>query len=456
MSVVFKKSSTRPVPAGATITTTRGKETARWKGRGAKTKWITAPVFTLADGRKVIRQESSTYFCRWRDHLGVVHCESTKCKDRQYAEDVLRNHELRVERIRAGILSPAEDAAGKHQQVPLDTHVDEYCRTLRGAHAVTTAKYIRNLATALHLSRLNDMRRSDLEGWLAAQIQAGRGARSRNAYLTAATSFCNWCVKNGRMTVNPFDKMPHANLEADHRRQRRAFTPLELARLVAAARATPGRPRCHHVRKDGQTVSRPADKLSGDDRADLYLFLAGTGIRIGEAKQLMTVCLEFGSPVPAVRLAACTTKNGRESVLPLRRDLVEMLQDRIARLGLQDHDPVFSIPVGLLKRFHADCRRAGIPHRDSRGRQVDLHALRLTFGTSLAAAGVPMRTAQQLMRHSDINLTSKIYVDPALLDLAGAVEAIAPHCVAETVNSTSPQESSGVNTPDSNTLLKFG
>jgi len=288
------------------------------------------------------------------------------------------------------------------------------------------------------------MRRSDLEGWLAAQIQAGRGARSRNAYLTAICSFCNWCVKNGRLTANPFTAMAHANLEADHRRQRRAFTPSELALLMNAARAAPGRPRCVRLREDGKSVERPADRLSGDDRAALYLFLSGTGLRINEVRQLTVAYLEINSPVPAVRLAACTTKNGKEAVIPLRRDLVEMLRARIERLGLQDHDPVFSIPVGLLKRFHADCKRAGIPHRDSRGRQVDLHALRLTFGTSLAAAGVPMRTAQQLMRHSDINLTSKIYVDPALLDLAGAVEAIDAPCVAGTVNSTSPPESTDV------------
>jgi hypothetical protein len=35
-----------------------------------------------------------------------------------------------------------------------------------------------------------------------------------------------------------------------------------------------------------------------------------------------------------------------------------------------------------------------------------------------------MRTAQQLIRHFDIRQTANVYVDPALLDLQGAVEAI--------------------------------
>ena len=67
MGQVFKKTTTRPVPSGATIVQVGGKLTARWKGRGKKTKWISVPVVTLDDGRQVIRQESSTYFARYRD-----------------------------------------------------------------------------------------------------------------------------------------------------------------------------------------------------------------------------------------------------------------------------------------------------------------------------------------------------------------------------------------------------
>lgn len=40
---------------------------------------------------------------------------------------------------------------------------------------------------------------------------------------------------------------------------------------------------------------------------------------------------------------------------------------------------------------------------------VGFHSLRHSFGTMLAAAGVHPKTAQQLMRHSDINLTMSRY-----------------------------------------------
>ena len=59
----------------------------------------------------------------------------------------------------------------------------------------------------------------------------------------------------------------------------------------------------------------------------------------------------------------------------------------------------------LLKRYKAAVRRAGI-------RDVRFHDLRHTFGTRMAAAGVPMRTLQEWMGHRDFK-TTLIYADYA-------------------------------------------
>ena len=61
---------------------------------------------------------------------------------------------------------------------------------------------------------------------------------------------------------------------------------------------------------------------------------------------------------------------------------------------------------------------------DERGRTTDIYALRHTFGTHLCKAGVPLRTAQAAMRHSDPSLTANVYTDPKLLDVAGAMEPL--------------------------------
>ena len=82
-----------------------------------------------------------------------------------------------------------------------------------------------------------------------------------------------------------------------------------------------------------------------------------------------------------------------------------------------DRDLVMS---GLARRL-PDGR---IDKLDERGRTVDVHALRHSLGTHLSKGGVPLRTAQAAMRHSDPSLTANVYTDPALLDVAGSLDAL--------------------------------
>ncbi len=93
-------------------------------------------------------------------------------------------------------------------------------------------------------------------------------------------------------------------------------------------------------------------------------------------------------------------------------------------MQLPADEPLFSVPRNLIKSFNLDLAAAGIPKEDERGRTVDLHALRHTFGTHLSKNGVPPRTAQAALRHSSLDLTMNVYTDPTLLDVAGALEAL--------------------------------
>ena len=69
-----------------------------------------------------------------------------------------------------------------------------------------------------------------------------------------------------------------------------------------------------------------------------------------------------------------------------------------------------------MKRFRSDLKRAGIP--------VDeycFHSLRHTYCTMVVKSGCSMKEAQQLKRHSDINLTAGIYTHLSITDVAGAL-----------------------------------
>jgi integrase len=152
---------------------------------------------------------------------------------------------------------------------------------------------------------------------------------------------------------------------------------------------------------------------------------------VGEVKQLTVADVRLDAVPPHIRIPAAVAKSRREQTVPLRSDLVVMLRERLA--GREPSDPVFPIPCGLIARFNADCRRAGIPKRDGEGLTVDVHSLRKTFATILSRSGVSPRTTMELMRHSRIDLTMSVYTDPRLLPLAAAIETTTPSVVAKVV-----------------------
>jgi integrase len=426
MGSIFRKTAVRDVPASAKIVISPdGSEKATWVPRGSR-RPVTAPVVTLGAGRRVVEVPTGNYYAKYRDHDGIVRTVSTHCRDESAARQVLSRLEKNAERVTIGVATAAELKTADHTASPVAKHISDYVATLTGSasHRENTERYLRRLADDLGWQRLTDVRRDDLELWLAGQTRQGRSARSRNAFKIAASSFCKWCARAKRMSVNPFagDPIPSAKEDADRRRQRRALTLDELRGLICAARNAPERPPTR--RRDGneQNAGRPAQRLTGSERGEVYAILAGTGLRIGELEQLRVADIRLADRVPHIELPARITKNSEDACIPLRSDLVALLRRRVEGRALGS--PLYAIPRDFIKRFNADCRRAGIPKRDERGRTVDIHVLRTTFASWLAAVGVDPRTAQELMRHKDINLTAGVYTDPKLLDTAAAVESL--------------------------------
>jgi integrase len=220
------------------------------------------------------------------------------------------------------------------------------------------------------------------------------GARTQNHYLETARAFCLWAVKRKRMASNPLADVAGVETVGQLRRERRALTEEELAALLVAV------PERH--------------KLA-------YRMIFGTGLRRDELRQLRWGDVKLNAPMPHIQLRAETTKGKRADALPLRQDLAELL--RTARGDAEDGDRVFrTLPsMDSHKRYLI---KANIGYTDDRGRRADFHALRHTYGSLLAKAGVAPRVAMTLMRHTDMRLTMNVYTDPRIFDLAGAVEKL--------------------------------
>ena len=224
-------------------------------------------------------------------------------------------------------------------------------------------------------------------------------------------------------------------------------------------------------------------KRLGRERALIYKTLVLTGLRKGELASITVGQVVLDAAMPYLILNAADEKNREGSTIPLRADLAADLRrwladkatalleaaqrvpavqfdskhpqhgkrnqgDSTGREGqfcllltavptLPADMPLFTVPDKLVRILDRDLVAAGIARRvevdgkwkidkrDERGRTVDVHALRHTFGTLLSKGGVSPRTAQAAMRHSDVNLTMNTYTDPKLLDVAGAMDIAA-------------------------------
>ena len=249
----------------------------------------------------------------------------------------------------------------------------------------------------------------------------------------------------------------------------------ELARLLYVARWRPlaehGRGREPVERRDGDrkrsnwryspltydgidaAVNRTRERLAkrpdlvaklegqGRERALIYKALVLTGLRRGELASLTVGHLEFDNPTPHARLNPADEKNREGNSVPLRADLAadlrcwlaDLLADaqeraRAARkpipVRLASKTRLLNVPTGLVRILNRDLAAAGIPKRDERGRTLDVHSMRTTFGTLLSKGGVAPRVAQSAMRHSSIDLTMNVYTDPKVLDVAEALNAV--------------------------------
>ena len=164
----------------------------------------------------------------------------------------------------------------------------------------------------------------------------------------------------------------------------------------------------------------PADSPLGPTDRTLYLTAAMTGLRQGELLALRWRDIDWTAGRVRVRRHYVrghlgTPKSRRSSrAVPLSDRVAGELDRHFQRSHYQgDDDLVFGDPTRgtvldhsyLVRRFKKALAAAGV-------RKVRFHDLRHTFGTRMAATGVPMRTLQEWLGHRDLK-TTLIYADYA-------------------------------------------
>ena len=375
-----------------------------------KHQWTT---LDKATGRRV-RKETKKWYIEWTGPDGSFHREPGYV-DRRSTEQLLAKRVREAEQIHAGLLTPSMDMARQ----PLADHLAEYLAGLAAEetsteHLAIVGQRCRKILAGLRWSRWADIDPHALKVWLSglrhlADGSRGLAIRTTNHYLRQFRAFATWLARRLK-AVDPLVELQLLNADTDRRRQRRALSEPDFGQLVAAALASPKKVR----------------RLSGRERALLYVVAACTGLRSAELGSLTPEQVQLESEPPVIVVEAGYSKHRRRDEVPLSAAVVAQLRDWLATrpAGLPIWPGSWASDRRAASVLRVDLEAAGIPYVDSRGLTFDFHSLRGQFATSLARAGVPLTDAQQLMRHSTPALTANIYTHLAKGELARQLDRL--------------------------------
>lgn len=296
-----------------------------------------------------------------------------------------------------GVIDPQRAAAGKG----ILEHVKEWTEVLaaKGNTERHVTKYrakVSRLIIENNWKNLTDISAVVAQRWLGALRDSGSAANTLNDYVRAMKSCCKWLVMVKRMAENPLAHITTFNARGDRRLERRGLTPREIVILLTATEAG----KQHHG-------------MTGRQRTLLYRLAIETGLRWSELRSLTKASFDLDGEYPNVTIKPEDEKAGRGATLNLRAELTEALKEY---LTFQPSD-ARAFPMWIDKgadMIRRDMEAAGLSVKDEHGKVIDFHALRHTLGSLLAAAGIHPKVAQEIMRHSTIDLTMNMYTHTLL------------------------------------------
>ncbi len=371
-----------------------------------------------AYGSGSIVEERGSWYGKWRvgerqvkRRLGRVRpVGSSDGLTRKQAEAALRRM-----MSEAKVLAPEERITFREAAERYVHHVEH----VMGRKASTVQDYRiminRHLAPHFQTTAIDRIKPEDVVSYIASKSRAGLAVKTVTNHLNFAHGVFQFAIKRGWATSNPVaatDRPRAAHADPDIR-----F--LSSEELEALLRAVPRE-----------------DVLGPTDHA-LFALAAMTGLRQGELVALRWRDIDWTAGVVRVRRNYTrgewgTPKSRRSSrAVPLADRAASELERHFQRSAYRtDDDLVFCHPhtgnpydaSKLRERFYDAMKAAGMQERCGRKGGITFHSLRHTFGTRMAAVGVPMRTLQEWMGHRDFT-TTLVYADFAPDPAGGAAFA---------------------------------
>jgi len=281
---------------------------------------------------------------------------------------------------------------------PLTEHISDYVKILgiKGFSADYVRRMKNRLAKIIEDCRFfyfRDITQSAVELYKGKLKDATMTDTTIGHYIDCLKTFLNWAQTDGRILNNPIAKMEKPARDS---KRKGILTPEQFVNLIKTT-------------FENNTL---INKISGRDRAVLYVLAGTTGIRRNELLNLTWSDINLSDTNPFVKVRACIAKNGKEALQPIPAITLNLLIALKAEIRPQDTDRVFSAfgkGINTAELIRADLKAAGIPLTDKDGNEIVFHSLRNSFISFLANSTAPAKVVQELARHSDPKLTFNTY-----------------------------------------------
>jgi len=227
------------------------------------------------------------------------------------------------------------------------------------------------------------------------------GKSTFNGYVRSVRQFGKWLVDVGRTGRNPFGMLKKTTFtRADQKRPARTLSINEVRTLIST------------------TANAPAwHGISGHERSLIYLLCNESGMRANETRLLLVSDFNFNRATVTIRPAIA--KNRKEAILPIKRMTAELIKQHCK--GKLPNVRVFNVPAKPHLMIKHDLEAAKIPYKTDEG-TAHFHAQRHNFATALSISTANVKTAQDLLRHSDPRLTLGVYTHGVAENQRTAIE----------------------------------
>lgn len=258
-------------------------------------------------------------------------------------------------------------------------------------------------------------------------------ASTQNHCLIIWRTFLKYCIQMNFLEKSPIQFIKQKNVAIDKKHERRVLSQDDFDKFIKTTKSGPSI-RC----------------LSGKFWALVFEFASKTGLRWSEICSLKLSSFNLSDSVPHVKLLAGDGKIKRDTeIILIHSSLLSPLLAHISSLGKFDPSTrVFGcienkVATEVIRKA---LRNAGIPYRvnselvevktryksgkivsnlrERKGLVYDFHSLRCQFATDLRRSGVSDGDASKLMRHSNVNLTRKLYTKLGLDDKQALIERL--------------------------------